>query len=37
MYYNDHDPPHFHAIYGEFGEDCSVGVSGVLDDEVGRC
>lgn len=18
MFYNDHDPPHFHAIYGEF-------------------
>ncbi|MEX0726678.1 MAG: DUF4160 domain-containing protein [Planctomycetaceae bacterium] len=19
MYYNDHDPPHFHAKYGKFG------------------
>lgn len=18
MYYNDHEPPHFHAVYGEF-------------------
>jgi hypothetical protein len=24
MYYNEHEPPHFHAIYGEFRVEMSI-------------
>ncbi len=27
MFYNDHDPPHFHAVYGEYR--ASVGIDSV--------
>ena len=30
MYYNDHDPPHFHAEYGEFEALISIDTLSVL-------
>ena len=31
MYYRDHAPPHFHAIYGEFEATISIETSDVLE------
>jgi Domain of unknown function (DUF4160) len=30
MYYRDHDPPHFHAFYGEHEARISIGTLGLL-------
>jgi hypothetical protein len=30
MYYQDHAPPHFHAIYGEYEAEVEIATSGVL-------
>ena len=34
MYYNDHAPPHFHAIYGEIEAVFAIGNLQVLDGDV---
>ena len=31
MYYNDHAPPHFHAIYGEYDAEIEIGSGNVID------
>jgi hypothetical protein len=36
MYYNDHTPPHFHAIYGEFEAKFSLETLEILDGEFPR-
>ena len=30
MYYNDHPPPHFHAIYGDYEAKIDIGSGGVI-------
>lgn len=36
MYYRDHAPPHFHAIYGEFEATVSIETGEVLDGRLPR-
>jgi hypothetical protein len=36
MYYNDHAPPHFHAIYGESEAVFAIGNLQILDGDVPR-
>jgi Domain of unknown function (DUF4160) len=36
MYYRDHAPPHFHAIYGEHEAMVSIETAGVLDGKLPR-
>ncbi len=36
MYYNDHDPPHFHALYGEFQATVAIEELRVLEGELPR-
>jgi hypothetical protein len=31
MFYNDHDPPHFHAIYGEFRASVAIEPIGLIE------
>jgi hypothetical protein len=31
MYYRDHAPPHFHAIYGEFEAEIEIPTGAILD------
>lgn len=33
MYFNDHEPPHFHVRYGEFRATVSVNPAGKLDSD----
>jgi hypothetical protein len=30
MYYRDHAPPHFHAIYGEFDAEISIATTEIV-------
>lgn len=34
MYFNDHSPPHFHAVYGEFEAQLSIATGAVLGGEM---
>ena len=34
MYFNDHNPPHFHVVYGEYEASISITGLGVLEGEV---
>src|SRR5258708_4916853 len=36
MFYNDHDPPYFHALYGEFQATVAIDELGVLEGELPR-
>ena len=36
MYYRDHAPPHFHAIYGEFEATISIETGDVLEGQLPR-
>lgn len=36
MYYNDHEPPHFHALYGEFQATVAIDELRVLEGELPR-
>ena len=36
MFYNDHDPPHFHALYGEFQATIAIDELRVLEGELPR-
>ena len=36
MYYRDHAPPHFHAIYGEFEATVSIETGDLLDGRLPR-
>lgn len=36
MYYRDHAPPHFHAIYGEFDAEVSIATTEVVNGELPR-
>ena len=36
MYYRDHAPPHFHAIYGEFEATVSIETGDILDGRLPR-
>ncbi len=36
MFYNDHEPPHFHAIYGEFQATIAIEELSVLEGELPR-
>lgn len=36
MFYNDHEPPHFHAIYGEFRASIGVDPVEVLEGQLPR-
>jgi hypothetical protein len=36
MYYRDHAPPHFHAIYGEFDAEVSISTSEIVEGELPR-
>ena len=36
MYYNDHDPSHFHAIYGEFQATIAIEALEILEGELPR-
>jgi hypothetical protein len=36
MFYNDHDPPHFHALYGEFQATVAIDELRVLEGELPR-
>ena len=36
MFYNDHSPPHFHALYGEFQATIDIEKLTVLDGELPR-
>ena len=36
MYYRDHAPPHFHAIYGEFEATVSIETGGLLEGRLPR-
>ena len=36
MFYNDHEPPHFHALYGEFQATVSIEELRVLEGELPR-
>lgn len=34
MYFNDHSPPHFHAVYGEFEAKLSIATGRVIDGRI---
>ena len=34
MYYNDHAPPHFHAIYGEYDAAVEIATANRLDGQI---
>jgi hypothetical protein len=34
MYYRDHPPPHFHAIYGEFEATVGIATGTLIDGEI---
>ncbi len=36
MYFNDHEPPHFHAVYGEFEVQLEIETLAVLRGELPR-
>jgi hypothetical protein len=36
MYYRDHSPPHFHAIYGEFDAEISIATTEIVEGELPR-
>jgi hypothetical protein len=36
MYYRDHAPPHFHAIYGEYEAEIDIGTAQVSQGELPR-
>jgi len=36
MYYKDHAPPHFHAIYGEYEAQVQISAVALLDGELPR-
>ena len=36
MYYNDHAPPHFHAIYGEYEAKIAIDIFKTLDGKLPR-
>jgi hypothetical protein len=36
MYYRDHAPPHFHAIYGEFEAEVEIATASVLEGKLPR-
>jgi hypothetical protein len=36
MYYRDHPPSHFHAIYGEFDAEIDIGEAEVINGELPR-
>jgi hypothetical protein len=36
MYYRDHPPPHFHAIYGEFDAEIAINTSEIMEGELPR-
>ena len=36
MFYNDHEPPHFHALYGEFQATIAIDELRVLEGELPR-
>ncbi len=36
MYYRDHPPPHFHAIYGEFDAEFSISTAEIVQGELPR-
>ena len=36
MFYNDHEPPHFHALYGEFQATVAIEELRVLEGELPR-
>ena len=36
MFYNDHEPPHFHALYGEFQATIAIEELKVLEGELPR-
>jgi hypothetical protein len=36
MYYRDHTPPHFHAIYGEYEATVAIETAAVLDGQIPR-
>jgi Domain of unknown function (DUF4160) len=36
MYYRDHAPPHFHAIYGEYEAEIEIASATIVDGELPR-
>jgi len=34
MYYDDHNPPHFHAIYGEFAAQIAISDLGIIEGSI---
>ncbi len=36
MYYRDHPPPHFHAIYGEFDAEVAIDSADIMEGELPR-
>jgi hypothetical protein len=36
MYYRDHVPPHFHAIYGEYDAEIEIATAQVMEGELPR-
>ena len=36
MYYRDHAPPHFHAIYGEFEAEVDIAAAAIVEGELPR-
>jgi uncharacterized protein DUF4160 len=36
MYYRDHAPPHFHAIYGEFDAEISIATTEIVEGNLPR-
>jgi hypothetical protein len=36
MYYRDHAPPHFHAIYGEFEAEIEIGSATIMEGKLPR-
>jgi Domain of unknown function (DUF4160) len=36
MYFRDHSPPHFHAIYGEFEAEIEIGSAEITDGRLPR-
>lgn len=36
MFFNDHDPPHFHAVYGEFEATIDLATLGIIEGQLPR-
>jgi hypothetical protein len=36
MYYRDHAPPHFHAIYGEYDAEIEIATASILEGQLPR-